>query len=235
MQKKPRRWLEFCLLIVGVALLAIYSGMRIDSHVQSRAGLGAFERSKMLARGEPWPTRQLTSKPVTDFSLWSTKRIQHFQQSQISSSEPPSAILRIPKLNLEAPVLEGTDEVVLNRGVGRIMGTARPGEPGNVGIAGHRDGFFRGLKDIAPGDVLELETINAKASYVVDDIEIVEPSDTSVLAPRGKPAVTLVTCYPFYFVGDAPQRYIVHAAAIQVDPTTTAEAQPGNRASTQSK
>ena len=110
-------------------------------------------------------------------------------------------------------MFEGTDDLALNRGVGWIAGTARPGEAGNgnIGIAGHRDGFFRGFKDILLGDEVELSTLEGVSFYAVDSIEIVSPDNVTVLRPRGVPSLTLVTCYPFYFVGDAPQRFIVHA------------------------
>ena len=124
----------------------------------------------------------------------------------------PLAVLGIKKLRVRVPVFEGTDDLVLNRGVGWITGTSRPGDDGNVGIAGHRDGFFRGLKDIAVGDAIELETLGRRAVYIVDEIEIVPPERVEVLQPRAAPSVTLVTCYPFYFIGDAPMRFIVHAA-----------------------
>jgi sortase A len=123
----------------------------------------------------------------------------------------PLAVLRIPGIELEVPVLDGTDEVTLNRAVGWIPGTARPGEPGNLGIAGHRDGFFRGLKDLRLGDRIELETLTQNGVYVIDDLLIVDPEDTFVLEPTTSPAITLVTCYPFYHVGKAPRRYIVRA------------------------
>jgi sortase A len=144
-----------------------------------------------------------------DFSLWSSKRILNFQSALAQSSDPPSAMLRVPKIHLEVPVYEGTDELNLNRGVGRIIGTSKPGEPGNVGIAGHRDGFFRGLKDIQAGDAVELSTLQVTQQFVVDQIQIVKPDNVIVLADRGVPALTRVTCYPFYFIGDAPERYIV--------------------------
>jgi LPXTG-site transpeptidase (sortase) family protein len=89
--------------------------------------------------------------------------------------------LNIPKIHLEVPVFEGTDDLTLDRGVGRIVGTAHPGQPGNIGIAGHRDGFFRGLKDIAPGEEIELRVHDAVATYVVDQITVVTPQDVSVL------------------------------------------------------
>jgi sortase A len=122
------------------------------------------------------------------------------------------ALLKIPALDLEVPVLEGTDEVTLNRGVGRIAGTALPGQPGNIGIAGHRDGFFRRLKDIHTGDAIELVTVSGRDVFIVDRIRVTSPADVDVLQPRTTDSVTLVTCYPFYFVGPAPRRYIVQAS-----------------------
>ena len=120
-------------------------------------------------------------------------------------------MLRLPRLGLEAPILAGTDDKTLNRGIGHIEGAALPGAPGNSGLAGHRDGFFRVLKDIAVGDVLEVETLDGRRSYIVDRASIVHPDDVSVLEPTPSEAVTLVTCYPFYFVGSAPNRFIVRA------------------------
>ena len=117
-------------------------------------------------------------------------------------------------MGLEVPVLEGTDDLTLNRAVGHIADTAAPGAPGNSGIAGHRDGFFRALKDLTAGDSLELETLQSKETYRVERTWIVDPEDVTVLDPTPTPAVTLVTCYPFYFVGSAPQRYIVRAERV---------------------
>ena len=119
-------------------------------------------------------------------------------------------------MGLEVPVYNGADEFNLNRGVARIKGTARIDATGNLGIAGHRDGFFRGLKDIELGDGLVIETLSGAARYRVTSIEIVDPSDVWVLAPTEESTITLVTCYPFYFVGHAPQRYIVTAQAERI-------------------
>jgi sortase A len=93
--------------------------------------------------------------------------------------------------------------------VGWIEGTAALGVSGNLGLAGHRDGYFRGLKDLKIGDVIEVQTVERTMRYRVDETLIVEPSDVFVLEPTQEPSITLVTCYPFYFVGHAPQRYIV--------------------------
>lgn len=120
-------------------------------------------------------------------------------------------MIRIDRIHVEAPVLEGTDDLTLNRGVGHIAGTALFGQNGNVGLAGHRDGFFRGLKDIKVGDRIDLEEPGRTETYIVDSLRIVNPKDLSVLRSSGKRVLTLVTCYPFYYFGNAPQRFIVHA------------------------
>lgn len=139
------------------------------------------------------------------------ERITAYEESLRQQFAPPLAGLEIPKIGVEVPVFDGTDDLTLNRGVGRIIGSGRVGQGGNVGIAGHRDGFFRGLKDVVAGDRIELRTPQRTEVYEVDQIRIVSPSDVDVLKDRGVATLTLVTCYPFYFIGDAPQRYIVRA------------------------
>ena len=146
-----------------------------------------------------------------DQTLWSPKRIQAWQLAIHREGPPPLAVLRIPRIGLEVPVLEGTDDSTLDGGVGHIADTAVPGGDGNAGIAGHRDGFFRGLKDVVPGDALELDLRSGTERYRIERIWIVGPDDVSVLDRTPARSVTLVTCYPFYFIGSAPQRYIVRA------------------------
>jgi sortase A len=134
-----------------------------------------------------------------------------------SLNQPPpkeSALLgriSIPRLGLHIAILEGTTARTLRLGVGHIHGTALPGQSGNIGIAGHRDSFFRGLKDIRSGDLIQIQTPSAIDTYSVDWIQIVAPSDSAVLSTEPAPALTLITCYPFYFLGAAPERYVVHA------------------------
>lgn len=123
------------------------------------------------------------------------------------------AILRIGAIGLELPVRYGTEERVLRRGPGLIEGTAFPGSLGNVAIAAHRDIHFRGLKDLELGDQIELEVADRTQSYVVTGLSVVEPTDIHVLDETGQAVLTLVTCYPFYFVGNAPERFIVRAEA----------------------
>lgn len=174
------------MLAAGAVLLSGYLVVSLYRPISSRLALRQFE--ELQARG-------VLPAPSLGFGKGA-----------------PIAILRIAKLNIRVPVIEGTSEFALNRGAGWIAGTARPGEAGNVGIAGHRDGFFRGLKDVSPGDEIELTAASGSALYTVDQIETVGPDDVGVLRPRAAPSLTLVTCYPFYFVGDAPRRFIVHAA-----------------------
>jgi sortase A len=204
---------ERVLLMIGLTLLVVWGGAGIYGTLSSRAAIKRFELDQAQVPTESSrPVREITSSLRVDFALWSMKRAQAYEQSLTPKVNRPIAVLRIPNIQLEAPVYNGTDDLVLNRGVGRILGTAQVGETGNLGIAGHRDGFFRGLKDLAPGDEIALDRISQSDIYVVENIEIVNPEDVSVLAPTPAPTLTLVTCFPFYFVGSAPQRYIVTAS-----------------------
>jgi sortase A len=120
----------------------------------------------------------------------------------------------IPRLGLSAMVIEGTSGRTLRRAVGHIPGTALPGQPGNVGISGHRDTFFRPLRNIQRNDIITLTTLFGEYRYRVVSTRIVSPSNVAVLAPSGSDTLTLVTCYPFYFVGSAPNRFIVRAERV---------------------
>jgi len=122
--------------------------------------------------------------------------------------------LRIPRLNLAVMVREGASESTLRRAVGHIPGTGLPGQPGNVGLAGHRDTFFRPLQNIRKDDTVDLDTGHGTVRYVVTATQIVSPRDVTVLKASGGKTLTLVTCYPFYYVGSAPKRFIVRAAEV---------------------
>jgi len=117
----------------------------------------------------------------------------------------------IPMLGLSVAIFQGTKSKTLRIGAGHIEGTAIPGEAGNSGIAAHRDTFFRPLENIRTNDEIQIETARGFSHYQVDSIKIVAPDNIEVLAPTTESGVTLVTCYPFYFVGAAPKRFIVHA------------------------
>lgn len=210
--------LERLLVVSGLLMLAVYLGARTYSAMSSRLTVESFKREPSAWLQQKNTLALTAVKP--NFTLWSPKRIKHYEDSLRTYFAPPIGILRIPKIQVEVPVLDGTDELSLNRGVGRIAGTAIPGEEGNLGIAGHRDGFFRGLKDISLGDTIEMVTATRTNTYIIDNVVIVDPGDTSVLQARQRPSLTLVTCYPFYFVGTAPKRYIVQASLTDRDPGT---------------
>lgn len=122
--------------------------------------------------------------------------------------------LEIPRLGLSAMVVEGVDRTTLRRGVGHIPGTALPGEAGNVGLSGHRDTFFRPLKDLRIKDEIQLVTLKGDFTYEVESLRVVEPGAVGVLAPSHDNVLTLVTCYPFFYIGDAPKRFIARARQV---------------------
>lgn len=147
---------------------------------------------------------------VPDQTDWSEKQIGKYEKKK-NKGGLPLAMLKVERLNLEAPVYLGTDRVTLDRGLGMIESTARLGEVGNIGISGHRDGFFRPLKDIKVGDAIEIQTPTGVEEFEVSDITIVDALEVSVLDPTDTTVLTLVTCHPFYYQGYAPDRYIVRA------------------------
>jgi sortase A len=218
---KAIRILERGLLLLGLLLLAIFAFAHIHRFIMFRAEMAKFEVMQLTSAKEGAAgietidgTRNnadLHQAREMEYSLWGNQRTKLYQAS-LGKAVESLALLRIPALDLEVPVLEGTDEVTLNRGVGRIAGTSLPGQSGNIGIAGHRDGFFRRLKNIRTGDTIELVTMSGTDAFVVDRIRVTSPADVTVLQPRTKDSITLVTCYPFYFVGPAPSRYIVEAS-----------------------
>jgi len=187
---------------LGLVCLMVWGALQINGMLGAR-----YELDRFAALPSASPRR--TTAP--DLSLWSPARIGAWQTALSQPAPDPLAVLRIPRLHLEVAVLPGTDDFTLNRAVGHIDGTALPSADGNAGIAGHRDGFFRGLKDIGVGDAIEIETRGGKELYRVERVWVVSPEDVWVLDATETRSVTLVTCYPFYFVGSAPQRYIVRA------------------------
>lgn len=126
----------------------------------------------------------------------------------------PLGRIEISQIGLKVMILEGTSEGTLQRAIGHIQSTSLPGQRGNVALAGHRDTFFRGLHKIRIGDEITLTTLNGSYRYRVESTKVVEPEETEVLAADADDILTLVTCYPFNFVGSAPQRFIVRARRI---------------------
>lgn len=212
--------IERYLLAAGVLLLAFWTLAILHGRMSASMALSDFETHAQTR------IERTTTEGEVDFSMWAQKRIEAYKNSLLTMEKPALAVLEISKVHIRVPVFEGTDDLTLNRGVGHIHGTASLGTEGNVGIAGHRDGFFRGLKDVSLGDEIELNMTAGKATYTVDQIEIVEPSNLQVLQPRRAPSITLVTCFPFYFVGDAPKRFIVHASLSPREHIAKSDSQP---------
>ena len=201
-----QRIAERLLLVAGIALLAFCALSYVRGRAYSHLALSKFRPIAKAA-----PARHAHGAPV-DFSLWDEKRIREYEAAFSEHVDEPLAVLRIEDVRLEVPVFNGTDDTTLNRGVGRIIGTGSIDKGGNMGIAGHRDGFFRALKDVHVGETVRLETKSGTRIYTIDRVQIVGPEDVGVLKDDGVPALSLVTCYPFYFIGSAPQRYVVHAS-----------------------
>jgi sortase A len=122
--------------------------------------------------------------------------------------------LEIPRLGLSVIVIEGEDQTTLRRAAGHVPGTPLPGQPGNVGITGHRDTFFRPLRNIQWNDTITFTTLEGEYRYRVVSTRVVSPDNGAVLDSTGDEILTLITCYPFYFVGPAPNRFIVRAERV---------------------
>ncbi|HET6935740.1 MAG TPA: class D sortase [Candidatus Angelobacter sp.] len=208
--KHRLRTLQRGLVLVGTALLLTFVIARGAGWLLSDVQIADFRE----AEEQPVPTAQEqpeTQQSAPNFRLWAAQRLRAYRHALSQRLQPPLAVLRIPSINLEVPVLRGTGAYTLNTGAGLIPGTAAPGTRGNIGLAGHRDGFFRGLKDLRAGDTIELRTHSGTDVYVVTRTRITNPRDLSALQQERGPALTLVTCYPFYAIGKAPQRFIVQA------------------------
>lgn len=147
-----------------------------------------------------------------DQADWSDARRQAYRETAAAGGEL-LGVLSIPRLSLRAPILVGIDDAALDAGVGWMDRTAAPGENGNAAIAGHRDSFFRSLGELENGDEIVVDTGTETFTYQVEYATIVEPTDVSVIAAvPGRRLLTLITCYPFYFAGPAPKRYVIRAS-----------------------
>ncbi len=170
------------------------------------AALGVWAGSKAIPMlWQAWENREFDQEAHTGPAPVSPSPSPRLENGRLVGR------LSIPRLNVSSMVREGDDEVTLSLALGHIPSTALPGEAGNVGIAGHRDTIFRPLRGIHKDDLIRFETVSGTHVYQVDSTSIVKPDDVGVLRPNGTPQLTLVTCYPFYYVGSAPDRFIVSA------------------------
>ena len=189
------------LRIVGCCAL-LYCIFSVGDALFTQARLAhRFDRTR--STGVTAATRPITTEPIAS----------DIATSFVAAPKARAAIgrLDIPRIGLSAMVLEGVGSRTLSVAVGHFPGTSNPGQPGNVAVAGHRDTFFRPLRQIAPGDEIAFETSAQDYHYRVSSVEIVDPSDIGVLKSHESDELTLITCYPFSYIGRAPKRFIVHA------------------------
>jgi len=201
--RKALRRLQVGLFVCGALALGYAAFVLVEAHIYQKNAVMHFEERAAA----PAPTRPLRGNP------------------QPVADGMPLARFEIPRLGLDEVVIEGDNDRDLRLGIGHIPGTALPGGDGNVGIAGHRDTFFRPLRNIRAGDLIMLTTEETTYHYRVEDTEVVAPERSDVLNPTAEPHLTLVTCFPFYYVGSAPRRFIVRAREIAPERPTFTEAQ----------
>ncbi len=186
------RWLEICLWALGCLALGYCAFLWARAQYDQAEGNWALEHT---LPGDP-----ATVEP----------------SSRAPSGAEGSLVGRIdiPRLDLSAVVFEGTSDSTLERGVGHMSGSAAPGQRGNLVLAGHRDTFFRELRNIRRGDEVNILGPQGEFEYQVESTAIVEPDQTEVLKPSKDATLTLITCYPFHYIGSAPERFIVRAIKI---------------------
>jgi sortase A len=203
-------WLTRLLFAVGIVCLGYVAYVMVDAKVFSWLQGRRFDQARANPARHAPPSAALPRPPRAA----DTDHLEGFRPAAAAPEPTEGMVLgriEIPRVGVSSLLLEGIEAGTLHRGAGHIPDTALPDQPGNVGIAAHRDSFFRGLKDIHQDDVIELTTLDGTAEYRVDWTRIVEPDDTRVLDPTPGPELTLVTCYPFHYVGSAPHRFIVRA------------------------
>lgn len=206
------RWIERALLLIGIVCLGIWVYAFVDTRLYE------MREERRLDEAIRQRTVAATSVPAAEtdaLGSFRTKRSSEETEKKVELEEGDLiGRIHIQRIGVSALVLHGIGNKTLRHGVGHIPGTPLPEHDGNVGLAAHRDSFFRGLKDIRKDDIIELTTLDGSFKYQVEWTKIVLPQETSVLADEGSPALTLVTCYPFHYVGSAPKRFIVRANRI---------------------
>jgi sortase A len=213
-----RLWIERLLIVVGLAALLWCAAVIADATLAQRRA-----RVSLAAAG-----RQ--EAPASTQVVVGTSGADLIAEPATRQAGAAIAELSIPRINLSAAVLQGSDERTLGRGPGHLEHTAMPGEPGNVVIAGHRDSFFLPLRNIRVGDEILLRTPAARFRYQVTAFWIVDPSDVGVLSQTDESTLTLITCYPFTFIGGAPERFVVRAVRVRTDRPLPARAAADDQA-----
>jgi sortase A len=207
------RWSHYFFTIAGILALSYCVFSLLDARFyqayQTRRFEQALNDSKPSAEGsEHLHPSALPPRPN------GATRVRAATLGRIGSRGTPLGRIEMSTIGLSAMILEGTDHWTLQRAVGHIPETALPGEAGDVALAGHRDTFFRSLRNIRVGDVITLKTLDGDFQYRVESTAIVPPSDVRVLHASSGPTLTLITCFPFSYVGSAPNRFIVRAREV---------------------
>ena len=185
----------------------------VGSLALGAAGLGYADGALFQLRNANMDFTQVGNTDFTkgELSSGSAPADTLLADRSLPAAGTPIARIAVPRLELDAVVAEGETSAILRRAVGRLSASALPGEPDNIVLAAHRDTYFRPLEGIALGDLVTLESAAGLHSYVVEWMAVVEPDDVAVTGATGYPALTLITCYPFRYIGDAPQRFVVRA------------------------
>jgi len=233
-----RRWMraaEWIFLLAGLAAVDVFVWVNTSTLLDQAYQDWAFDET---LRGLQPTVEGFVTDEFSWFFGGRTKTETELPQKlePVPREKPPLheqllGRLRIPRLKVSAMVREGADSDTLRRAVGHIPGTALPGHAGNVALAGHRDTFFRALRNIKKDDTIDFETESGTYQYVVKSTNIVGPRDVGVLAASRDKSLTLVTCYPFYYVGSAPKRFIVRATEIGGSSRQRASARLDSRSS----
>jgi sortase A len=206
-------WSRYPFLIIGILALGYCGYVLLDAKIYQAYETWRFEQA-LKNPGTSEGSRERVHPSLLSRPPLKLRRAE--VKSPVSASREASVLgrMEIGSIGLAVIVLEGTGSGTLRRAVGHVRGTALPGEQGNMAIAGHRDTFFRPLRNIRKDDEITLTTLSGAYRYRVESIKVVGPWDTDVLDDSGGSILTLVTCYPFYFVGPAPKRFIVRARQI---------------------
>lgn len=209
------RWSGYGFLLIGILALSVCGYVLLEMKVFQAYQSWRFDAA-MTSTKQPAPASE---EPAPVAAPIPAETVLAPVEDRIVQG--PRGVLvgriEIERIGMAAMIMEGVDSRTLRHAVGHIPGTALPGVAGNVGIAGHRDTFFRKLKDVRPADEITLTTLEGAFRYRVELTQVVEPRDTWVLRDTGEETLTLVTCYPFHFVGTAPQRFIVQARRVTVE------------------
>ncbi|HEV2494818.1 MAG TPA: class D sortase [Terriglobia bacterium] len=203
---------RYLFFLIGILALGDVGYVLLDAKLYQAYETWRFQQALKHTRPPIAGSQQLHPAPLPSALTEATHSRAESPGSLGRGS--PLGRLEINRIGLTVMILEGTDGKTLRRAVGHVRGTPLPGEQGNVAIAGHRDTFFRALRNIRKDDEITLTTLSGSYRYRVDAIQVVGPEDTEVLDDSGEAILTLVTCYPFYLVGPAPQRFVVRAHRI---------------------